>query len=157
MLREKGISLQKLRKCLVYLKTHAPQVEKPLVQLRLLTDGDTIFVLTRDPKVMVDTLRKGQLVWSFALGEVVEEVRGKVMELIAKRDYKVPMGGKTYRVELQPDLEDGGYVVDCSALPGCMSQGDTVEEALSMIRDVIRGHLAVLRREEKSRRSEKVA
>jgi predicted RNase H-like HicB family nuclease len=155
MLREKGISLQKLRKCLTYLKTHALQVEKPLAQLRLLTDGDTIFVLTEDPKVMVDTLRKGQFVWSFALGEVVEEVRGKVTELTAKREYKVTVGSKTYRVELQPDLEDGGYVVDCSALPGCMSQGDTVEEALSMIRDAIRGHLAVLRREEKGRRSRK--
>src|SRR5262245_4439013 len=57
VLREKGISLQKLRKCLTYLKKRAPEVEKPLAQLRLLTDGDSIFVLTKDPKKMVDTLR----------------------------------------------------------------------------------------------------
>lgn len=151
VLREKGISLQKLRKCLTYLKTHAPKVEKPLARLRLLTDGETIFVLTEDLNVMVDTLRKGQFVWSFALGEIVEEVRGKVTALTTKRPYKVMVGGKTYSVELQSDPEDGGYVVECSTLPGCASQGDTVEEALSMIRDAIRGHLAVLRKEEKGK------
>jgi predicted RNase H-like HicB family nuclease len=104
---------------------------------------------------MVDTLRGGQLVFSLAIGEIVEEMRGKVVELGSTRTYTVKVDGKAYAVELQPDLEDGGYVVDCPALPGCMSQGDTIEEALSMIRDAIRGHLAVLRREEKSRRSEK--
>ena len=151
MLREKGLSLQKIRKCLTYLKKHAPEVEKPLAQLRLLTDGESIFVLTKDPKVMVDTLRGGQFVFSVALGEIVEEIRGKVAELKAERTYKVTVGQKDYTVELHPDLEDGGYVVECPSLPGCMSQGDTVEEALSMIRDAIRGHLAVLRQEEKAK------
>ena len=151
MLREKGISLQKIRKCLTYLKKHAPEVEKPFAQLRLLTDGDSIFVLTKDPKVMVDTLRGGQFVFSLAVSEIVEEIRGKVAELGSGRTYKVTVGGKDYTVELQPDLEDGGYVVECLTLPGCVSQGDTVEEALSMIRDAIRGHLAVLRQEEKAK------
>lgn len=149
MLREKGISLQKIRRCLTYLKKHAPEVEKPLAQLRLLTDGDSIFVLTKDPKVMVDTLKGGQFVFSLALGEIVAEVRGKVAELGAERTYKVKVGGQDYVVELQPDLEDGGYVAECPSLPGCVSQGDTIEEALSMIRDAIRGHLAVLRQEKR--------
>ncbi len=151
MLREKGISLQKIRKCLTYLKKHASATEKPLAQLRLLTDGESIFVLTKDPKVMVDTLRDGQFVFSLALGEIVEEVRGKVAELGSRRAYKVMVGGKEYTVELQPDLEDGGYVVECASLPGCVSQGDTIEEALSMVRDAIRGHLAILRQEEKAK------
>jgi predicted RNase H-like HicB family nuclease len=156
-LREKGISLQKIRKSLAYLKTNFPSIEKPLAQLRLLTDGESLFVLTRNPKVMVDTLRGGQLVFSLAIGEIVEEMRGKVVELGATRTYTVKVGGKAYAVELQPDLEDGGYVVDCPALPGCMSQGDTIEESLSMIRDAIRGHLAVLRKEEKGREAGKAA
>ena len=80
-LREQGISLQKIRQCLTYLKKHAPEVEKPLAQLRLLTDGESIFVLTKDPKVMLDTLRGGQFVFSLALEEIVSEVRGKVEEL----------------------------------------------------------------------------
>lgn len=157
VLRDKGISLQRLCKCLTYLRKHTPEVEQPLAQLRLLTDGDSVFVLTKDPKIMVDTLRGGQLVWSLALGEIVAEVRGKVSALNARRAYKVTVNGKDYAVELQPDLEDGGYVVECSRLPGCMSQGDTIEEALGMIRDAIRGHLAVLRKEDRGKKGSRAA
>ena len=28
-----------------------------------------------------------------------------------------------------PDLEDGGYVAEVPSLPGCYSQGETLEEA----------------------------
>ena len=41
------------------------------------------------------------------------------------------------QVILTPDREDGGWVVDVPSLPGCMSQGDTVQEALSNVRDAI--------------------
>lgn len=37
---------------------------------------------------------------------------------------------------LIPD-EDGGFVVECPVIPGCISQGDTREEALANIRDAI--------------------
>ena len=33
--------------------------------------------------------------------------------------------------------EEGGYVVSVPALPGCMSQGETFEEAEMMIKDAI--------------------
>ena len=35
-----------------------------------------------------------------------------------------------YRVVLEQD-EDGIYIAECPALPGCVSQGDTREEALT--------------------------
>jgi predicted RNase H-like HicB family nuclease len=41
-----------------------------------------------------------------------------------------------FKVLLEPD-EDGGYVVVCPTLPGCYSQGDTVEAALANIREAI--------------------
>lgn len=50
-----------------------------------------------------------------------------------------------YPVILTPDLEDGGFVAECPAIPGCISEGDTVEEAIINIRDAIEGCLAVLR------------
>ena len=50
-----------------------------------------------------------------------------------------------YRVILEPDFEDGGYVVSCPALPGCHSQGETREEALANIRDAIEGYLTSLK------------
>jgi len=51
-----------------------------------------------------------------------------------------------YRVILEPDLEAGGFLVSCPALPGCHSQGETRDEALANIRDAIEGYLASLKK-----------
>ena len=42
----------------------------------------------------------------------------------------------TRQVIIQPD-ETGGYNVSCPSLPGCHSQGDTIDEALANIREAI--------------------
>jgi predicted RNase H-like HicB family nuclease len=42
-----------------------------------------------------------------------------------------------FKVLLEPDEEAGGYVVSCPSLPGCYSQGDTIDEALENIREAI--------------------
>ncbi len=41
-----------------------------------------------------------------------------------------------FKVMLEPDPA-GGYVVCCPSLPGCYSQGDTIEDALANIREAI--------------------
>lgn len=40
--------------------------------------------------------------------------------------------------------EDGWFVVECPSLPGCVSQGRTIEEAVENIKDAIQGCLDVL-------------
>jgi predicted RNase H-like HicB family nuclease len=40
--------------------------------------------------------------------------------------------------------EDGYWVAECLSLPGCVSQGQTREEAVSQMRDAIRFYIAVL-------------
>ncbi len=42
-----------------------------------------------------------------------------------------------FKVFLEPDEEAGGFVITCPSLPGCYSQGDTVEEALDNIKQAI--------------------
>jgi predicted RNase H-like HicB family nuclease len=49
-----------------------------------------------------------------------------------------------YVVYLEP-AEEGGYVIWCPALPGCVTQGETVEEALEMIKDAIQGYIESLK------------
>jgi len=51
-----------------------------------------------------------------------------------------------YRVIIEKG-EDFGYVVHCPAIPGCHSQGNTIEEAVDNIKDAIRGCLSVLDKE----------
>jgi predicted RNase H-like HicB family nuclease len=58
----------------------------------------------------------------------------------------VPPRGKQmkFTVILTPDEEDGGYVAECPAIPGCVSEGDTVEEALANVKEAIEGCLESL-------------
>jgi predicted RNase H-like HicB family nuclease len=44
------------------------------------------------------------------------------------------------KVVLEPS-EDGGYTVYVPSLPGCISEGDTIEEALANIREAIELYL----------------
>jgi antitoxin HicB len=46
------------------------------------------------------------------------------------------MKAMDFKVFLEPD-EDGGYVVSCPSLPGCYSEGETIEDALANIREAI--------------------
>ncbi len=142
-LRDQGLSLQKIRKSLNYLRKHLPEIEKPLAQLRFLTDGETIFVLTNKNKEIIETLKKGQYVLSIAIGELINELKGETSKMTMDREYMVNLLKRSFKVILHPEIEDGGYWVECPELPGCSSQGDSVEEALDMIRDAIKGHVEV--------------
>lgn len=51
--------------------------------------------------------------------------------------------GLSYQIDLIPD-EDGGYTVVVPALPGCISYGESVEDATRNAREAIELHLANL-------------
>lgn len=59
------------------------------------------------------------------------------------------MRKKTLKVELEWDEEGPGYVVRVPELPGCFTQGETIEEALENVREAITGHLAALQQQKK--------
>ena len=40
--------------------------------------------------------------------------------------------------------EDGYWVAECPTLPGCVSQGETREEAISNIKEAIKDYIAAL-------------
>jgi len=46
------------------------------------------------------------------------------------------------QVILYPDREDGGWIVEVPSLPGCISQGETRQEALRNIQDAIETWIA---------------
>jgi predicted RNase H-like HicB family nuclease len=49
----------------------------------------------------------------------------------------------TLTVRVGPDTLDGGWVAECLDLPGCFSQGETREEALSNISEAIAGVISL--------------
>jgi antitoxin HicB len=52
----------------------------------------------------------------------------------------------SYTVLFEP-AEEGGFVVTCPALPGLVTEGDTIEEARQMARDAIQGYLESLHKD----------
>lgn len=51
-----------------------------------------------------------------------------------------------YTVLLEP-AEEGGFAVTCPALPGLVTEGDTLEEARQMARHAIQGYLESLHKD----------
>ncbi len=51
---------------------------------------------------------------------------------------------REYVVIVHPD-ETGGYWTEVPAVPGCGSQGETMEEAIEMTKDAIEGVLETLK------------
>jgi predicted RNase H-like HicB family nuclease len=49
-----------------------------------------------------------------------------------------------YTVILEP-AEEGGFIVHVPALPGCHTQGETLDEAYKMAEDAIQGYIKTLR------------
>jgi len=56
---------------------------------------------------------------------------------------------KKYNIVIEPG-EDGWFVVTVPALPGCITQGKTVEEAEANAREAIEAYLESLIRHQKS-------
>jgi antitoxin HicB len=52
-------------------------------------------------------------------------------------------GTYTFTMVFEP-AEEGGYVVTCPALPGLVTEGDSLEEARQMASDALRGYLESL-------------
>ena len=140
-LKEQGLSLQKIRKAVTYLKTHLHDIAGPLAGLVLITDGKGIFLLTEDRKALFEALSGGEFIMAVAVGRIIEELRERAAKIGGERRYSVAVKGETYTVELRPDPEGGGFRVECPALPGCAVLGETMEEALEMIRGAIAGYL----------------
>jgi antitoxin HicB len=56
-----------------------------------------------------------------------------------------PVSEYYYTVLFEP-AEEGGFVVTCPALPGLVTEGDTLEEARAMAEDAIVGYLESLKK-----------
>lgn len=83
---------------------------------------------------------------------ISERAKDKERENCAEKImFKVTVRRKVYAIVMRKSNEDSGYWVECPDLPGCDSQGDTVEEALEMIKDAIKGHLGVTAEKKKKR------
>ena len=55
-----------------------------------------------------------------------------------------------YSIIYEVDFEDGGYIASVPSLPGCHTQGDSLEEAEKNIKEAIEVYLASLKKSRSS-------
>ncbi len=51
---------------------------------------------------------------------------------------------RKYTIILEPDMDEGGYTVTVPTLPGCITQGETVEECIQRAQEAIAGYIESL-------------
>ena len=52
-----------------------------------------------------------------------------------------------YKVVMEQNIIEGGYTVTVPGLPGCITEGDTFEEAMANVQEAILGYLEALKKE----------
>ena len=52
-----------------------------------------------------------------------------------------------YKVVMEQDALEGGYTVTVPGLPGCITEGDSFDEAMANVQEAILGYLEALKKE----------
>jgi DNA-binding transcriptional MerR regulator len=88
-----GMSLQRVRRAWDYLRREG-EMENHLAEVKLVTDGQTIFFVSSDEGEIMDALRQGQMAFFVAIDEIVREVaedvtrfeldRGRFLEMLRR-------------------------------------------------------------------------
>ena len=84
-LLDNGMSLQRVRRAWDYLRREG-DMDNHLSDVKLVTDGQTIFRVSSDEGELMDALREGQLAFFVAIDEITREVEEDVTRFELDRD-----------------------------------------------------------------------
>ena len=76
-LLDNGMSVQRVRRAWDYLRRTA-DMDRHLAEVKLVTDGQSIFRIASDEAELIDALREGQLAFFVAIDEITREVEEDV-------------------------------------------------------------------------------
>ncbi len=91
------MSLQRVRKAIEFLRKKAG-LDQHLSDLKLVTDGNSIFQIARNDGEILDALRQGQMSFFLAIDDVARSVDSKVSHYLYDREEFV---GALEKVESQ--------------------------------------------------------
>ena len=92
-LTQRGLTLQKIRRCLRPLKQYSARVDQSSESLKYLTDGDKLFMFTSDREKILDAMDR-EFVLSVGIGSLMQELNGDVRRASASLSHR---GGKSLR------------------------------------------------------------
>lgn len=84
-LLDNGMSVQRVRRAWDYLRRTA-DMDRHLAEVRLVTDGHSIFRIASNDGELIDALRDGQLAFFVAISEITHEVEEDVTRFELDRD-----------------------------------------------------------------------
>jgi DNA-binding transcriptional MerR regulator len=80
-----GLSLQRVRRAWEFLNKRAG-LDRHLAEVKLVTDGKSVFRVVRREGEVLDALREGQMAFFVAIDEVTRQVSDEVAEFRSDRD-----------------------------------------------------------------------
>lgn len=80
-----GMSLQRVRRAYEYLRKKAG-LEQHLAEVKLITDGRSIFRIAKDDGEILDALRQGQMSFFLAIDEITRNLDQGVAEFLRDRE-----------------------------------------------------------------------
>src|ERR687896_2188196 len=84
-LLEGGMSLQRVRRAIEFLRKKAG-LQEHLSELKLVTDGQSIFKICRTDGELLDALREGQMAFFLAIDDIAQSVDARVTQYLYDRD-----------------------------------------------------------------------
>ncbi|WKZ83014.1 MAG: MerR family transcriptional regulator [Acidimicrobiia bacterium] len=84
-LLDNGMSVQRVRRAWDYLRRTA-DMDSHLAEVKLVTDGKSIFRVASDEEELIDALREGQLAFFVAIDEITREVEEDVTRFELDRE-----------------------------------------------------------------------
>lgn len=85
-LLDNGMSVQRVRRAWDYLRRNA-EMESHLAEVKLVTDGTSIFKIASDDGELLDALREGQMAFFIAIDSITRQVEEDVTKFELDRDH----------------------------------------------------------------------
>jgi DNA-binding transcriptional MerR regulator len=89
-LLDNGMSVQRVRRAWDYLRRTA-DMDNHLAEVKLVTDGQSIFKVASDEGELIDALREGQLAFFVAIDEITREVEEDITRFELDREHFLEM------------------------------------------------------------------
>jgi DNA-binding transcriptional MerR regulator len=84
-LLEGGMSLQRVRRAIEYLRKKAG-LDQHLSEVKLVTDGQSIFKICRNDGELLDALKEGQMAFFLAIDDIARSVDRRVSQYLYDRE-----------------------------------------------------------------------
>ncbi len=84
-LLEGGMSLQRVRRAIEFLRKKAG-LEQHLSEIKLVTDGHSVFKICRTDGELLDALKEGQMAFFLAIDDIARTVDARVTQYLYDRD-----------------------------------------------------------------------